>query len=112
MTTIQEIAEDLRGLVGGQDWSGTVTELTAALGGRYSPAHLAVWLRRHEPALWWDFAIQVRFTRTRRRRLVHLSRRDPVVAAAVTATNKRLAVTAERGLTPVLTIPLCARTLG
>ena len=112
MTTIQEIAEDLRGLVGGQDWSGTVTELTAALGGKSAPAHLAVWLRRHEPVLWWDFAICVQFTRTRRQRLVHLSRWDLAVSTAVTATNQRLAVTAERGLTPVFTTPLWPRTLG
>jgi hypothetical protein len=74
------VAEHIRSLVEHQDWEGTMTELAAALGADSAdplPAtHLAIWLRRKEPVLWWDYGVNVRFTRNGRRRLVHLSRRE------------------------------------
>lgn len=76
--TIRAVGEHLRLLVAECSWSGTVTELAAALNAPriFAPPHLAVWLRRHEPTLWWTFGVYVRFSRTGRKRLVHLSRRE------------------------------------
>jgi hypothetical protein len=73
------IAEQIRSLIKDQEWTGTSTELAATLNSPGSPvssAHLAISLRRHEPLLWWDHGISVRFSRTGRRRLVHLARRE------------------------------------
>jgi hypothetical protein len=35
-----------------------------------------MWLRRHEPTLWWTYGVSIRFSRTGRKRVVHLSRRQ------------------------------------
>jgi hypothetical protein len=71
----------IRALLDGHEWAGTVTDLAASLGqfsGTTAPstARLAIWLRRHEPTLWWDHGVRVRFSRTGKCRRVHLSLRD------------------------------------
>lgn len=71
-------AQQLRALIDGGTWSGTVTDLAASLGQLAnspapSAAHLAIWLRRHEPTLWWFYGVRVRFSRTGSCRTVHLS---------------------------------------
>jgi hypothetical protein len=71
----------LRGLVNEREWVGTVGELVVALkcahsADSISPARFAIWLRRHEPTLWWDYGLRVGFSRTGQQRIVHLSRRD------------------------------------
>ena len=76
-------AEQIRALIEQQQWAGTVSELAATLADtnstvRLSPIHLAIWLRRQEPTLWWTYGISVRFSRTGRGRLVHLARRKPL----------------------------------
>jgi hypothetical protein len=76
-----QISMALRVLLEDQHWTGTVTELTTALaksmnGPGPPPAHLAIWLRRHEPSLWWEHGISVRFSRNGKRRVVHLARRE------------------------------------
>jgi hypothetical protein len=75
------IADRIRLLIGEQEWAGTITELAAILNlsGPEAPAsleRLGIYLRRHEPSLWWTHGISVRFSRTRKGRLVHLSLRD------------------------------------
>lgn len=78
---MKKLAEVLRSLTTAHSWEGTVEDLAIALSrsgaGTMSAAHLGIWLRRHEPTLWWDFALNMQFTRTGRSRLVHLSRRKP-----------------------------------
>lgn len=71
----------IRALLDGHEWAGTVTDLAASLGqfsGATAPsaAHLAIWLRRHEPTLWWEHGVRVHFSRTGKCRRVHLSLRD------------------------------------
>jgi hypothetical protein len=78
----------LRELVNEQNWAGTTSQLAAALKRADSATsiaapRLAIWLRQHEPTLWWDFGVRVRFSRTGLRRLVHLSRRDQLSANAL-----------------------------
>ena len=78
---MNNLKEQIRGLLDGDNWSGTITDLAASLGQLgdstpQSPAHLAIWLRRHEPTLWWDHGVRVRFSRTGKNRTVHLSLRD------------------------------------
>jgi hypothetical protein len=80
-------ARILRELVNEQNWAGTTSQLAAALkraeSGSIAAPRLAIWLRQHEPRLWWDYGVCVRFTRTGRQRLVHLSRRDQLSANAL-----------------------------
>ena len=63
------------------NWEGTVSNLAATLDDSNEAAskrapHLAIWLRRHEPMLFWHYGVHVRFSRTGRRRLVHLACRE------------------------------------
>ena len=85
---MKAIAEQLRSLVNNQEWTGTITELTAMLNAAdhapLSSEHLAISLRRQEPVLWWTHGISVRFSRTGRRRTVHLARRDATANAPLT----------------------------
>jgi hypothetical protein len=78
-------ADRIQSLVADQSWEGTITALARALvspvdGWSPPAAHLAIWIRRHEPSLWWDHGISVRFSRNGRRRLVHLARREMGIA--------------------------------
>jgi hypothetical protein len=71
-------------------WRGTITALAETLDDSDKTAsktapHLSIWLRQHEPTLWWDYGIQVRFTRTGRQRLVHLQLRESAAHAVMTA---------------------------
>lgn len=88
-------------MVESQPWQGTLGRLAEALGiqAKLSP-RLGIWLRRNEPMLWWTHGISVRFSRTGRRRLVHLARRPSLKIpwleqAAVTANEEPAAVTNE-----------------
>src|SRR4051794_38828418 len=68
----------IQSFLDGHEWSGTVTKLARALGqlGNFPApcaAHLAIWLRRHEPTLWWSYGVRVRFSRTSEDRTVHFS---------------------------------------
>ena len=81
-------AKSLHELVSEQNWAGTTSQLAAALkrvdsATSIAAPRLAIWLRQHEPTLWWDFGVRVRFSRTGLRRLVHLSRRDQLSANAL-----------------------------
>ena len=81
-------AKILRELVNEQNWAGTTSQLTAALRRADSKTsiaapRLAIWLRRHEPILWWNYGVCVRFSRTGPQRLVHLSRRNQLSANAL-----------------------------
>lgn len=68
-----EAAEKLKTLVRNENWQGTMSDLALALDRTPESApHFAIWLRRHEPILWWTYGICVRFSRTGKRRLVHL----------------------------------------
>ena len=94
---MKAIAEQLRSLINEHEWTGTITELVTMLNLPRSDApsseeHLAIWLRRHEPALWWHHGIFVRFSRTGKRRLVHLARRG-LTADVHDGNNVSLAVT-------------------
>ena len=78
---LRTIAGRIRLQISKQEWTGTITELAAILNlaGPEAPAsleRLGIYLRRHEPSLWWTHGIWVRFSRTRKGRLVHLSLRD------------------------------------
>jgi hypothetical protein len=84
---VRDIAQNFRSLIDREPWVGTAAQLVASLGqidGSIRPvaSHLAIWLRRHEPTLWWDHGMRIRFSRTGHRRLVHISRRDPLLARA------------------------------
>jgi hypothetical protein len=69
--------EKLQTLVNRDHWQGNMSDLAVTLGrARESAPGLGVWLRRNEPTLWWTHGICVRFSRTGKRRLVHLSLRD------------------------------------
>src|SRR5436190_17770610 len=77
----QPLADELRQIVALHEWTGKVTDLVMApnqAGTATAPsaAHLAIWLRRKEPTLWWDYGVRVRFSRTGKQRRVHLSRKD------------------------------------
>jgi hypothetical protein len=68
------------------DWEGTVSNLAATLDDSDATAskrapHLGSWLRQHEPTLWWDYGVHVRFSRTGRQRLVRLQCREIANAA-------------------------------
>src|SRR6266481_8531247 len=81
-------AKTLRELVNEQNWAGTTSQLAAALKRADSATsiaapRLAIWLRQHEPTLWWKYGVCVRFSRTGLQRLVHLSRRDQLSANAL-----------------------------
>ncbi len=81
-------ARILRELVNEQNWAGTTSQLAAALKRADSATsiaapRLAIWLRQHEPTLWWKYGVCVRFSRTGLQRLVHLSRRDQLSANAL-----------------------------
>jgi hypothetical protein len=86
-----QTASQLRTLIQRErTWQGTVTALAATLDDSDATAsksapHLAIWLRQHEPTLWWDYGIQVRFTRTGRQRLVHLQLHESAAHAVMTA---------------------------
>ena len=71
------------------EWHGTMSELAALLHSANDtlpvPARLAIWLRRHEPTLWWDHGVRVRFSRTGKRRTVHLSLRDQPLAQSLSS---------------------------
>jgi hypothetical protein len=86
---VRDITQDVRSLIDREPWVGTAAQLVASLGqidGSIGPtaAHIAIWLRRHEPTLWWDHGIRVRFSRTGQQRLVHISLRDPLLARSLT----------------------------
>jgi len=74
------IPEQIRLAIAEQSWSGTLTQLPQRYGrepGTVLHRHnSACGLRNHEPTLWWDYGVSVRFSRTGRRRSVHLSPRD------------------------------------
>src|SRR5258705_272003 len=81
-TGTQSAAKILRELVNEQNWAGTTSQLAAALKRADSATsiaapRLAIWLRQHEPILWWKYGVCVRFTRTGRQRLVPLSPAHP-----------------------------------
>src|SRR2546425_12120195 len=62
-------------------WKGTITRLVRTLKSHgvavdFAPNRLAIWLRQHEPTLWWDYGISVHFRRTGRRRFIELSTRS------------------------------------
>ena len=83
-----QYAQRIQELVATQEWSGPASDLAAELSlapevQSPSAPRLAIWLRRNEPTLWWDYGIRVRFSRTGRQRLVHLSRRDQLSAVAL-----------------------------
>src|SRR5690349_18236401 len=89
-TAVKPQVEEIKALLDVSEWTGTVTELATALKQaatrvQLSGPHLAVWLRRHEPSLWWDHGISVRFSRNGRRRLVHLARREPGILPITSA---------------------------
>ena len=82
------IANELRNFVEREgNWRGTVSQLVAKLEPsdervKNCAPSLAVWLRRHEPTLWWDYGVSIRFSRTGQRRLVHLSARPVTTSRA------------------------------
>ena len=61
-------------------WKGTATQLLRALKAEgaevtFAPARFSIWLRRHEPVLWWNYGVAVEFGRTAKRRVIRLSLR-------------------------------------
>jgi hypothetical protein len=83
------LAQQLRLLVEKREWSGTTSELAemfshSAFGHARFPARLGRWLRRNEATLWWEHGVRVEFSRTGDERQVHLSRREKLVAKALT----------------------------
>ena len=94
--------KQIRSIVAEGPWSGTLTELTIELRSAgadqpFTPPQLGVWLRRLEPELWWTHGISVRFSRTGRRRTVHLAQRELTANAPLASdgTDLTLAVTTE-----------------
>jgi hypothetical protein len=78
---ITSVAEILRALANEKTWRGTISQLSAAMEEHeatcpLSPARLAMWLRQHEPILWWNHSISIQFKRTGRRRTIQLSQND------------------------------------
>src|SRR4051812_26436456 len=58
-------------------WEGTITALAARFNlKREAAPHLARWLRKKEPELWWTYGVAVSFTRIARRRTVRVTVRD------------------------------------
>jgi hypothetical protein len=85
-----DFAQDIRSLIDGEPWAGTVTQLAASLAQLSetavpSAAHLAIWLRRHEPTLWWDHGVRICFSRTGEQRRVHISRRSQLLARSLSS---------------------------
>jgi hypothetical protein len=94
---MNHFASDIQLLIDSERWAGTVTQLAASLGqlaGTPAPsaAHLAIWLRRHEPTLWWDHGVRVRFSRTGQQRLVHISRRNQLLARSLSGDDSTSAI--------------------
>jgi hypothetical protein len=78
------------------EWHGTMSELAALLHSANDtlpvPARLAIWLRRHEPTLWWDHGVRIRFSRTGQQRRVHISRRDQLLARSLSTDDSTSAI--------------------
>jgi len=83
------LAQQLRLLVEKREWIGTVAELAAmfsqsSFGDARFPARLGRWLRRNEATMWWQHGVKIEFSRTSEKRRVRLSRREKLVAKALT----------------------------
>ena len=83
---------------------GEYTELAGSLqamgiSSLSTPERLGIWLRQHEPTLWWDYDVALAFQRTGRQRLIRLSLREPSragtgsITQSVTADVTAVAVT-------------------
>jgi hypothetical protein len=77
------LASALQAIATPEAWTGTASELAVALNASglhpsITTARLSTELRRYEPQLWWTHQLSVRFSRTNKRRLIHLARRESV----------------------------------
>jgi hypothetical protein len=78
---MNQLALTLQSLAQPEVWTGTATQLAAALNAAgLSPsttaARLSIRLRNLEPTLWWGHGVSIRFSRTGEQRLIHLVRRE------------------------------------
>jgi hypothetical protein len=78
---MNQLASTLQSLAQPEVWTGTATQLAAALNAAgLSPsttaARLSIRLRNLEPTLWWDHGLSIRFSRTGEQRLIHLATRE------------------------------------
>ena len=83
-----QTATQLRTLVHREgNWEGTITALAARLNDNQPASkrapHLAIWLRRHEPMLFWHYGVCIHFSRTGEQRRVHISRRNRLLALSL-----------------------------
>ena len=82
---MNELASTLQSLAHPDTWTGTASQLAAALNSSgLSPSitasRLSVRLRNLEPTLWWDHGLSISFSRTGEQRLIHLAIRDSLRA--------------------------------
>ena len=80
---MNELASTLQSLAHPDTWTGTASQLAAALnssGLSITASRLSVRLRNLEPTLWWDHGLSIRFSRTGEQRLIHLAIRDSLRA--------------------------------
>ena len=77
------LASALQAIATAERWTGTAGELAAAMNATgltpsITTARLSTELRKYEPQLWWSHQLSIRFSRTNKRRLIHLVRRKLV----------------------------------
>jgi hypothetical protein len=80
---MNQLASTLQSLAQADNWTGTASQLAAALnssGLSITASRLAVRLRNLEPTLWWSHGLSIRFSRTGEQRLIHLAQRDSLRA--------------------------------
>jgi hypothetical protein len=80
---MNQLASTLQSLAQSEAWTGTASQLAAALnssGLSITASRLSVRLRNLEPTLWWDHGLSISFSRTGEQRLIHLAIRNSLRA--------------------------------
>jgi hypothetical protein len=76
---MNQLASTLQSLTHSEAWTGTASELAAALnssGLSITASRLSIRLRNLEPTLWWGHGLSIRFSRTGEQRLIHFAKRE------------------------------------
>ena len=76
---MNELASALQAITHPNSWTGTASQLAAALnssGLSITASRLSVRLHNLEPTLWWDHGLSISFSRTGEQRLIHLAKRE------------------------------------
>ena len=89
---MNQLASTLQSLAQPQAWTGTASQLAAALNASglnpsITAARLSMLLHKLEPELWWMHGLSIRFSRTGERRLIRLAKRGSRASSFMTATS-------------------------